>query len=194
MRLIRNSVMNRGYAPSVRELMESMGYSSPRSAAMIINSLIDGGYLRRKKDNSLELLSSFAGDESNEETVDIPIVGMAACGMPMLAEENIEDYISVSTRLARPPHKYFIVRAKGDSMNMAGINDMDSVLIKRTQTAKNGDLVVALINNEATIKQYWQGEGAVLLKPVSSNKTHRPIVVADEFMIQGIVVRTIPGL
>ncbi|MEI7641345.1 MAG: transcriptional repressor LexA [bacterium] len=194
LRLIRNSMMQRGFSPSVRELMISMGYSSPRSTALIVNNLIDEGFLRRKKDGGLEIIDTFEGDESSEDTVEVPMVGTAACGAPMLAEENIEEMIPVSVRLAKPPHRYFLLRAKGDSMNLGGIQDGDAVLVKRTNIAVTGDQVVALIDGEATIKEYHKGKDTVILRPKSKNKIHKPIILTDDFLIQGVVVRTIEGL
>ncbi|MCX7698830.1 MAG: transcriptional repressor LexA [Candidatus Goldbacteria bacterium] len=129
-----------------------------------------------------------------EQTVQVPVVGRASCGKPILAEENIESTIPVSTKIARPPYKYFFLRAKGDSMNLAGINDGDLVLVRQQQTAQNKDIVVALIDDEATIKEYNIMEDKVILKPKSDNPVHKPIIVTRDLKIQGIVVSTISNI
>lgn len=190
---VRNTLM-KGHSPSVRELMEELGYKSPRSTAELIKKLTAKGYLRRNAEGDLQIIENFSGDESRVQTVQIPLVGMVACGSPILAEENVEQMIPVSTRIASPPYRYYMLRAKGDSMNLAGINDGDAVLIRQQDTARNKDIIVALIDDEATIKEFNKSGDMVLLKPKSTNPKHKPIILTDDFMIQGIVVTTIPGL
>ena len=106
-----------------------------------------------------------ADDNSQARTVPIPLVGTAPCGSPLLAEENIEAMIQVSTTLAKPPHRYFLLRARGNSMDKANINDRDLVLVKQRVSADNGDLVVAIIDDEATIKEFKRTKSAVVLRP-----------------------------
>jgi len=193
-RYIRNMLMNSGHTPSTRELMAHLGYRSPRSGAVIINQLIDKGFLRRKSDGGLPIIKNpEEHDSSHAQTVDVPLVGSAACGMPMLAEENIEDMIPVSVKLARVPHKYFLLKAKGDSMDEAGINDGDLVLVKQQFDARNGDIIVALIDDEATIKEFQSYGNTIILKPKSTNKYHKPIILSRDFKIQGIVITSIPN-
>jgi repressor LexA len=193
-RIIRNSLAHNSSFPSVRELMSALEYKSPRSAAVVIEQLIEKGIVKRKTDGGLQFRD--IGEEGTEraQTVDVPLVGTVACGAPILAEQNIDAIIPVSTKLAKPPHKYFFLRAKGDSMNEAGINNGDLVLIKQQATASNGDLVVALVDDEATIKEYQRHENAVVLKPRSTNPQHRPIILTEDFQVQGIVVTSIPDL
>ncbi|MEE9349620.1 MAG: transcriptional repressor LexA [Flavobacteriaceae bacterium] len=123
----------------------------------------------------------------NIETVLIPLVGMASCGLPIFAEENIEAQVPISIKLIKKGHRYFLLRAKGDSMNNSGINDGDLVLIRQQNQAINGDRVVALINDEATIKEYHHTGELVVLKPKSNNKKYQPIILTDDFRIQGVV-------
>ena len=190
-REIRNSLMHVGRIPSMRELMSSLGYRSPRSASLIVGKLIKKGVLRRKKEGGLQFIKNLADDTSRAQTVDVPLIGTVACGTPMLAEENIQGMISVSTKLARPPHRYFLLKAKGDSMDQKGIEDGDLVLVRQQTTAKDGDTVVALIDDEATIKEFRIGGETFVLKPRSRNKQHQPIVLAKDFQIQGVVVTTV---
>ncbi|RIK82253.1 repressor LexA [candidate division KSB1 bacterium] len=193
-RYIRNSLVHDGRSPSVRELMDALEYNSPNSAALVIESLIKKRLLRRRKDKKLQMIREFDFNGVGERTREVPLVGTVPCGSPVLAEENIEAKIQVSEKLARPPHSYFILKARGDSMNAVGINDGDLVLVRQQPTASNGDYVVALVDGEATIKEFRQQKGIVLLKPRSTSKMHKPIVVTDDLHIQGVVVTAIPGL
>jgi repressor LexA len=181
-----------GESPSVRRVMQRLGYRSPRSAAWLLGHLVEKGWLRRGRGGRLELVREPDPDAARAETVEVPVVGTASCGSPLLAEENIEAYVPVSTRIAPPMHRHFIVRAKGDSMDRRGINDGDYVLVRQQPVAREGDAVVALIDHEVTLKEFHAGRGAVLLKPVSSNPSHRPIVLSADFQIQGVVVASFP--
>ncbi len=193
-RIIRNSLLHKGEFPTVRELMIEMEYKSPRSAAVIMEQLIEKGILKRKIDGGLQLKDVSPEERGSAQTVDVPLVGSVACGMPMLAEQNVDAMIPVSVKLAKPPHRYFFLRANGDSMNEKGINNGDMVLVKQQSTANNGDLVVALIDEEATLKEFYHYGDSIILKPRSSNKKHQPILLTSDFQIQGLVITTIPGL
>lgn len=189
---IRNSLMHKGRSPSVRELMTSMGYRSPRSATLIIDKLIKKGVIRRKPDGTIQFVKNLDDDTSRAQTVDVPLIGTVACGMPVLADENIEGMIPVSIKLAKPSFRYFLLKAKGDSMDQKGINNGDLVLVRQQATAHNGDIVVALIDDETTIKEFHRSGETIILKPRSKNKSHNPIVLTEDFQIQGIVVTAIP--
>ncbi len=190
-RHIRNSIMHLGKFPSVRELMEAMNYKSPRSAMLLLQELETNGFLEKKSDGSYMFLKDFENSEV-VRTVNIPLVGTVTCGAPMLAHENIEAMIPVATNLAKPGSKYFLLRAKGNSMNEAGINDGDLILAKQQNHAENGQRVVALIDDEATVKEYYHTGEVVKLVPRSSNKAHQQIIVTHDFQIQGVVVAAIP--
>lgn len=192
LREIRSSIINSGRCPSLRDLMNTLGYHSPRSAALVVNKLISKGILRRSQSGSLQLVRDF-NDKDNVQTVDVPLVGTASCGLPIFAEENIQAKFPVSLKLARPPHKYFLVRAKGDSMNEKGINEGDFILVRKQSSADNKDAVVVLVDNEVTVKEYCTSKEAVVLKPRSSNKKHKPIMVTRDFQVQGVIVATIPN-
>ena len=190
-RKIRNSLMHVGRIPSMRELMSSLGYKSPRSASLLIAKLIKKGVLRRKEDGGLQFIKSLGDDTTRAQTIDVPLVGMVSCGVPILAEENVQAKIPVSIKLARPPFKYFLLKAKGDSMDQKGIDDGDLVLVRQQTTAKDGDTVVALIDDEATIKEFRIGGETFVLKPRSKNKQHQPIVLTKDFQIQGVVITAV---
>ncbi len=124
---------------------------------------------------------------NNEETINIPLIGNVACGLPIFADENIEAQVPISIKLMKKGFRYFLLRAKGDSMNDAGIDDGDLVLIRQQQQANNGDHVVALINDEATIKEYHHNGQLVVLKPKSKSTKYQPIILTNNFLIQGVV-------
>ena len=188
--LIRSKIIHYGESPSLREINGVTGGKSPRSASLVVDRLIEAGLIK-KSGRALILVNSQPSNSVN--TVDVPLVGAVTCGMPMLAEENIQTYISVSTELARKGSTYFLLRAMGDSMNLAGINTGDLLLIRQQETAETGDKVVALINDEAILKSFERVAGAVVLRPKSSNKSHKPIVLTDNCQIQGVVVAVLPA-
>ncbi len=193
LRFIRNAIVHEGQSPSVRDLARALGYKSPRSAFLVLSELIQRGWLKRKADGNLQIRKDLPESGDHARTVEIPLVGNVACGAPLLAEENVETRFPVSTSLARPGGKYFLLRAVGDSMDKAGIDDGDLVLVRQQPVAENGDKVVALINDEATVKELHREKDVVVLKPKSTNKHHKPIVVSENFIIQGVVTSVLPA-
>lgn len=191
LRHIRNWIMHNGKAPSVRELMNAMEYKSSRSALLLMDELVYNGFLEKKQEGGVRLLKDLEFGNATR-TVSIPLVGTVACGTPLLAEENTEAMIPVSVLLARPGSRYFLLRAKGDSMDKAGINDGDMILVKQQPTADNGQNVVALIDDEATVKEFHLTEDVVSLLPRSTNPKHQQIIVSHNFQIQGVVEAIIP--
>lgn len=192
-RHIRNWIMHRARTPSIRELMVDLGYKSPRSVQDILEQLQEKGVIKKLGDGDYQLVMDPDFGSVHARTVNIPLVGVVACGAPILAEENIEGFIPVSTSIAKPGSKYYLLHARGDSMNEAGINDGDLVLVKQQPTANEGDKVVALIDGEATIKEFRRTQNMIILKPKSSNKEHKPIILTDDFQVQGVVIVTIPN-
>ncbi len=191
LRFIKNRLLYRGESPSVRDLAKALGYRSPRSAALILLKLAMRGVLVRREDGTLKILKD-VDSNFGAYTINIPLVGSAPCGAPLLAEENVEGFIPISRDLAKPPYKYFLLRAVGDSMDQAGIKDGELALVRQQETAQDGDRVVALVDDQATIKEFHRGKDVVLLKPRSRNKKHRPIIVTRDFRVQGVVVATVP--
>lgn len=187
--LIRNKIIHYGESPTLREINEVTGGKSPRSASLVVDRLVKAGLIK-KSGRGLILTNTYS--DSSVSTVDVPLVGSVACGTPIFAEENIQTRIPVSTRMAQKGSKYFILRAFGDSMNLAGIRSGNLLLIKQQDTAENGDKVVALINDEATVKIFEKIRDAIILRPKSKNKTYKPIVLTDNCMIQGVVVAVLP--
>jgi repressor LexA len=191
LRLMLDLLRETGRPPTIRQLQARGRFSSPRSVTQFLEALEGAGYIERGEGarNIRVLKSPPAGVLDHAHTVQVPVVGAVAAGLPILAIQNIESYVAVSDTIARPPHKYFFLRVEGDSMNRAGIQDGSIALIRQQQAARPGENVVALIDEEATIKRLRLVDGMVILEPVSSNPKHRPIVVDREFRIQGVVVR-----
>jgi repressor LexA len=190
---IRNKFIHYGQGPTLREINEVTGGKSPRSASIVVERLIKAGLVGKNEQGLRPLTNDYHGRFESNITVDVPLVGKIACGTPILAEENIETYIPVSIDLAKKGHVYYLLRASGSSMNLAGIEDGDILLIHQQETAENNDKVVALINEEATVKFFERTDQAVILKPKSTDATHKPIVVTDNLRIQGIVSAVLPA-
>jgi repressor LexA len=186
---IRNQIVHSGVMPSLRVIGNAVGYSSPRSVQLMLERLKKRKLLSYV--NGVIRLSSRTPTMS-EQTVDVPLVGSVACGLPSLAEQDPEAVIQVSTKIARPGHNYFLLRAIGTSMNKSGINNRDLVLVRQQASANEGEKVVALIDDSATIKHFHREGKVVMLKPNSTDK-HKPIVLSEEFLIQGVVVATLPA-
>jgi repressor LexA len=184
-----------GYPPTVREIGERVGLASPSTVHAHLANLERAGYLKRDptKPRALELLqhrrrdAAPAGQEASFQQ--LPLVGQIAAGGPLLAEEQIEEYMAMPEELTRGGAD-FLLRVKGDSMVDAGILDGDLVVVRRQETAKNGDIVVALAGadesaDEATVKTFYREDGRVRLQP--ENATLEPIY-APHVQILGKVV------
>jgi len=194
LRSIRNTIMHYGRFPGVRELMRLLNYKSPRSAAVLLEQLEKKKFIEKKKDGGYRLIQDISTDSDRAQTVDVPLVGLTSCGIPILAEQNIEAMLPVSVKLAKPPYKYFLLKVQGNSMNKAGIEDGDLVLVKQQDVAQSGDLVVALIDDDATIKELQIKSDTVVLVPRSTEDIHQPIILTKDFKIQGVVAKVIPNI
>lgn len=190
---IRNWLMKYSLMPSVRELMQQMDYKSPRSAMLLMAELEENGFLERKADGSYKMIKDLSTTVT-ARTVAIPLVGSISCGGALLAEENIEAYIPVSTSLIKAGYKYFLLRAVGDSMNEAGILPGDLVLVRQQNVAENGQNIVALIDDDAILKEFQHKGNVVALVPRSSNSKHKPIILERDFQIQGIIITSISNV
>ena len=181
--------------PTNREILKMMGLKSPRSVAQYLDALKKRGYIKCGKGaRNIKIIKSPYDVSDSSKTVKVPVIGYVPCGAPFLAEENIERCVIISEKIAKPPYKYFILKAVGDSMNKAGINNCDLVLVRQQMTANNGDIVVALIDDEATIKRLRLNKDHIILAPDSTNSEHCSILLERDFKIQGVVVRSMPEL
>lgn len=175
---IKSVIDDRGVAPSVREIGTAVGLKSTSSVQYQLDALEEKGYIVR--DANLKRTIRIANSGSTPSYV--PLVGTVTAGMPILAEQRIEDYIPVPTKAAGK--ELFALTIKGDSMINAGIFDGDIVIIEQTPTAENGDIVVALIENEATVKRFYKENGHFRLQP--ENDDYEPIIV-NELSVLGKV-------
>ena len=185
-----------GVLPTVREMQQFAGFRSPRSVTQFLDALEAAGYVKRGSGaRNIRILRIHASSahRGHARTILVPLVGTVAAGLPILATENIEATIPVSDQLAKGHHRYFLLRVSGDSMNKVGIRNGDLVLVRQQATAQSGQNVVALIDDEATVKRLRITPHAVVLEPVSTNREYQPIIVDRDFTIQGVVVGTIPA-
>ncbi len=187
---IQDLINKLGKSPTLDEIREALKYSSISSVQRHVDAIKSKGYLTNEKYQNRSL-------EVTGDTVNIPLVGNIAAGRPIYAEENIEAYIPYpSSKVHSPVKDFFFLRAVGDSMNATdikgeNIDDGDFVLVKQTNSADFGDRVVALIGEEATIKKLVEGEGYIRLEPESSNPDNKPIILFDDFSVQGVIIDVI---
>jgi len=189
---ITESIDSYGQAPTVRELQGKLGCKAPMGVVSHLRALENKGHIRRIEGKARGIVLASKNNTGAEETVQVPLVGNVACGMPIWAEEMIEEWIPISSKLVRQADDVFMLRAKGDSMNLAGIDNNDYIIFKKTQAALPGDKVVVLIGTEATVKKLSIEKGKILFSPMSTNKDHKPIAPkAGTFMVQGKVIGVI---
>lgn len=182
---IKETILKKGYPPTVREIGAEIGLKSPATVHTHLSALEDKGYIRRdpSKPRAIEVIDDDF-NLSRREFSNIPIVGRVAAGAPLLAEENITDYFPIPVDYL-PNDPVFMLIVKGDSMINAGIFDGDKVIVRQTNTASNGDMVVALIEDSATVKTFYKEGGHFRLQP--ENDDYDPIIV-DEVKILGEVI------
>src|SRR6266705_2952633 len=170
---LSGSIRDKGYAPSIPEIGQRFKITSTRGVFDHLQALERKGYIKRVGKRAIEIVSQ-SGRSALPEAKEIPIVGRVRAGAPILAEENIDGFLPVASDLARGKET-FALKVKGDSMIEDGILDGDLVIIRRQDTAENGNVVCALIGNEATLKRFYRNGNEVALRP--SNKNYDPIVV-----------------
>ena len=182
---IKSQILERGFPPAVREICEAVNLKSTSSVHSHLETLEKNGYIRRDptKPRAIEILDD-SFNLTRREMVNVPIVGQVAAGEPILAQENIENYFPIPTEFM-PNSQTFLLKVKGESMINAGILDGDMVLVEQTSTASNGDMVVALIDDGATVKTFYKEEGIFRLQP--ENDSMDPIIV-KEVSILGKVI------
>lgn len=174
---IKDEILKRGYPPAVREICEAVNLKSTSSVHSHLSSLERMGFIRRDptKPRAIEVCDD-SFNMVRTDTVSIPIVGQVAAGQPILAEQNIENYFPIPLEYV-PRQDAFILKVKGDSMINVGIFSGDQVLVESTKDVRNGDIVVALIDDSATVKTYYKENGYIRLQP--ENDTMEPIIVTD---------------
>lgn len=197
LRYIAQATAQHGYPPTVREIGEAVGLSSSSSVHFHLRALAEMGHLHREGSLTRALRLSDEGPdgeaglasapappaEASSQTRWVPIVGEVAAGRPVFAEEHYEALVPLPERFA-PNGEAFMLRVEGDSMVEAGIQDGDYVIVSRTSAAEDGDIVVALLDDEATVKTFFRRDDGFELRP--ANQSMRPILV-DEVHVLGKV-------
>ena len=181
---MKEQILQKGYPPAVREICQAVNLKSTSSVHSHLETLEKNGYIRRDptKPRAIEILD----DDFNltrREVVNVPIIGQVAAGEPILAEQNIQDYFPIPAEMM-PNAESFMLKVKGESMINAGILSGDTVLVQKQNTARNGDMVVALVDDSATVKTFYKEDGHFRLQP--ENDTMDPIIV-DDCQIMGKV-------
>ncbi len=183
-------IRERGYSPTIREIMSGLSFASPRAVDYHLEKLEEARLIQRSSEKrGIRLFQQES--ENNQKTILIPLVGTAPCGGPLWAEQNIEDYYPISNKLIKHKKGTFILKAVGDSMNKEGIESGDLVLVDNQEQAQNGDNIVALLDDSATIKKFYKTDNHVVLKPNSTNPQHKPIILDSDFIIQGKIIDVI---
>ena len=176
---IKEEQLKKGYPPSVREICKAVGLKSTSSVHAHLASLEENGYIRRDptKPRAIEIIDDdFA--LSRREVINIPVVGQVAAGLPILATQNIMDYFPIPPEyLHNTNNQTFMLRVKGESMINIGINDGDLLIVEQCSSASNRDIVVALIDDGATVKRYFKENGHIRLQPENDILTTPLIIV-----------------
>ena len=186
---IEQEIRTRGYAPSVREIGEAVGLKSTSTVHGHLTRMEKKGLLHRDamKPRAIGLSAAFSPFDENASLREIPVVGRVASGTPILAEENIEETMTLPEEMVGSG-ELFILRVRGESMIQAGIMNDDYIVVHRQMNANNGEIVVAMIDDEATVKRFYKENGHIRLQP--ENDAMEPIIV-PEVMILGKVVSLI---
>jgi repressor LexA len=182
---IKRVIRQKGYPPSVREIGDAVGLMSSSTVHGHLQTLEEKGYIRRDptKPRAIEILDS-SSDINEKKTVSVPIIGRVTAGLPILAQENIEDTFPIPVDLVNSD-SVFMLRVKGESMIEAGIMDGDLILVRQQNLARNGEIVVALIGDEATVKRFFKEKTLVRLQP--ENSMMEPIYSQDVSVLGKVI-------
>lgn len=174
---IKHEILNKGYPPAVREICEAVNLKSTSSVHSHLETLEKNGYIRRDptKPRAIEIIDDNF-NLTRREVVNVPLLGSVAAGQPLLAVENIENYFPIPVEFM-PNAEAFMLHVKGESMINVGIYDGDQILVQKQSDARNGDIVVALVDDSATVKTFYKENGHFRLQP--ENDTMDPIIVEN---------------
>ena len=174
---IKDEILHKGYPPAVREICQAVNLKSTSSVHSHLETLEKNGYIRRDptKPRAIEIMDD-TFNLNRREMVNVPILGNVAAGEPLFAEENIEDYFPIPAEMV-PNSEVFMLHVRGESVINVGILDGDNVLVQQQSTAKDGEMVVALVEDSATVKTFYKEDGYIRLQP--ENDTMEPIIVPD---------------
>ena len=182
---IKSQILNKGYPPSVRDICTAVNLKSTSSVHADLETLEKNGYIRRDptKPRAIEIIDDNF-NLTRREVVNVPLIGQVAAGQPLLAVENITGYFPIPAEFI-PKEEVFMLNVKGESMVNAGIYDGDQIIVKQQSTASNGEIVVALVDDSATVKRFYKENGHIRLQP--ENDFMEPIIV-DSCEIIGKVI------
>jgi repressor LexA len=182
---IKSEILNKGYSPTVRDIGLAVNLKSTSSVHAHLETLEKNGYIRRDptKPRTIQIVDE-SFNLTRRDMVNVPLVGQVAAGQPLLAVENITGYFPIPAEYL-PNEDTFMLNVKGESMVNAGINNGDQIIVAKRNTAENGDIVVALVNDSATVKRFFKEDNHIRLQP--ENDTMKPIIV-DNCEIVGKVV------
>lgn len=182
---IKSQILNKGYPPSVRDICTAVNLKSTSSVHAHLETLEKNGYIRRDptKPRAIEIIDDNF-NLTRREVVNVPLIGQVAAGQPLLAVENITGYFPIPAEFI-PKEEVFMLNVKGESMVNAGIYDGDQIIVKQQSTASNGEIVVALVDDSATVKRFYKENGHIRLQP--ENDFMEPIIV-DSCEIMGKVI------
>ena len=174
---IKAQILNKGYPPSVRDICVAVNLKSTSSVHAHLETLEKNGYIRRDptKPRTIEIIDDNF-NLTRREVVNVPLIGEVAAGQPLLAVENITGYFPIPAEYM-PAEEVFMLKVKGESMVNAGIHTGDQIIVARKKTASNGEIVVALVDDSATVKRFFKEEGHIRLQP--ENDYMEPIIVDD---------------
>lgn len=174
---MKQEILNKGYPPTVRDICEAVKLKSTSSVHSHLETLEKNGYIRRDptKPRAIEIIDENF-NLTRREMTNVPMLGRVAAGEPILAVENVESYFPIPTEYM-PKNQAFMLKVKGESMINAGIFDGDNVLVEQCSTANNGDMVVALVEDSATVKTFYKEDDHIRLQP--ENDSMKPIIVDD---------------
>lgn len=182
---IKSQILNKGYPPSVRDICTAVNLKSTSSVHAHLETLEKNGYIRRDptKPRAIEIIDDNF-NLTRREVVNVPLIGQVAAGQPLLVVENITSYFPIPAEFI-PKEEVFMLNVKGESMVNAGIYDGDQIIVKQQSTASNGEIVVALVDDSATVKRFYKENGHIRLQP--ENDFMEPIIV-DSCEIIGKVI------
>lgn len=184
---IKEFTASNGYPPSVREICKAMRIKSTATVYYYLNLLEDNNYIKKaqSKNRAIEVVNKYKDSFPKKNLIDIPLVGRIAAGEPILATENLEDVYSVSADMFSSTNDLFMLKVCGESMINAGINDSDIIVVNKQPSADNGQIVVAMVDGNATVKRFYIKNDHYILRPENDNMND---IIVQDVDILGVVV------
>jgi len=193
-KVILDYFKNNGFSPTLEELKEKIKIKSLNTVVYHLSALEKKGYIRRQKNAKRNIEIIDYGNFNSPTTKTIPVFASVGCDdLSVIANEHHDEFIEVDSNLVGNKNDIYAVRAVGDSMNDAGIENGDYILVEKTEVAENGEKVVAIVGDMVTVKKLERKGGVTVLWPESKDTKYRPIILQENFKIAGKVICTIPG-